>query len=189
MPALIIFFAGLVFFIVVFFKHIPLLFFNTLVASPPPEELFRGYVLSPIPESVQNIRAERPKNFQGYRYTFRFNISRDDLSLLIHSKFLVRVWNVEYKDGRLHWDWDRGSGLLGTGKYRSGIPCYDHTREPRWFKPGQWGNPEAYAYMKIGKQVNIETFHKNSNGLTRIRVLLYNENEAEAYYVVTRSKN
>jgi hypothetical protein len=188
-PALVILFIGLVFLIVVFFKHIPLLLFNTLMPSPLPEELFRGYVLSPIPESVENIRADQPRNFRGYRYTYRFNINRDDLDLLIHSKSLVRVWNVEYKNGDLHWDWERGSGLLGIGKHRSGVPFYDHTREPKWFRLEQWENPETYAFLKEGNRMNADTFHKNSNGLTKIRVLLYNENEAEAYYVVTRYEN
>jgi len=188
LPALIIFFVGLVFFTVVFFKHVPLLLLNSLIPSPPPERLFRGYVLSPIPESVQNIRADQPKNIFGYRYTFRFSINRGDLDLLINSKSLVRVWNVKYKDGYLSWHWDR-DGPLGTGRYGSSIPCYDHTREPRWFRLEQWKNPETYAFLKKGNLVNVETFHRDSNGLTKIRVLLYNENEAEAYYVVTRYEN
>ena len=190
LPALIIFLFGFLFFIVVFFKYIPPLLLNTLKVPPlPPEVLFRRYVWSPIPESVTNIRADQPKNIQGYRYTFRFNINREDLGLLINSGPFVRVWNVKYEDGYLRWNWDRGGGLLGTSKYGTSIPCYDHTREPRWFKPGLWENPEAYAFEKRGNLVNTETFRKESNGPTNIRVLLYNENEAEAYFVVTYYEN
>ena len=188
LPAFIIFLIGLLFFIVTFFKYIPPLLLNALIVPPPlpPEELFRRYVFSPIPESVTNIRADQPKNFGGYRYTFRFNINREDLGLIINSGPFVKVWNMKYENGRLHWHWDRGSGLLGISKYGSGIPCYDHTRAPRWFRPGQWDEPEAYAYWKEGNLVNTETFGKKSSGPTRIRVLLYNENDAEAYFIVTR---
>ncbi len=153
----------------------------------PPSEVFRQYVLGPIPESVTNIRADQPKNFGGYRYTFRFNINRDDLGLLINSRPFVRVWNVKYRDDSLDWAWDR-DGPFGTGRYNSGMPCYDYTREPGWFRPGLWDNPEAYAFWKEGDLVNIEIFGKKSNGPTDIRVLLYNEDEAEAYFVVQYSE-
>ncbi len=150
----------------------------------PPSEVFRQYVLDPIPESVTNIRADQPRNFRGYRYTFRFNINRDDLGLLINSRPFVRVWNVKYRDGSLDWAWDR-DGPFGTGRYNSGMSCYDYTREPSWFRPGLWDNPEAYAFWKKGDLVNTERFAKKSSGPTEIRVLLYNENEGEAYFVVT----
>jgi hypothetical protein len=189
LAALIIFLFGFFFFIVVFLKYIPPLLLDTLKLPPaPPEELFRQYVWSPIPESVINIRADQPKNFGGYRYTFRFNINRDDLGLLINSRRFVRVWNIKYMDGSLDWQWDR-DGPFGTGRYNSGIICYNKsTRKPRWFRPGLWDEPEAYALWKEGNQVNIETFGKDSGGPTTIRVLLYNENETEAYFVVQYSE-
>jgi hypothetical protein len=148
-------------------------------------EAFKRYILNPIPKSVTNIRADQPKKFRGYRYTFRFNINREDLGLLINSGPFVKVWNTKYENGRLHWKWDRGSGLLGLSKYSSGIPCYDHTVEPRWFKPGQWDEPNAYAFWRKGDLLNIETIEKESSGPTNIKVLLYNENDAEAYFIVT----
>lgn len=144
---------------------------------------FKNYVFNPVPASVANIRADQPKDFGGYRYTFRFNINRDDLALLTASCPFVRVWNIEYKSGSLRWQWSR-EGLLGTGPI-TGIPCYDHTREPRWFEPGQWADPEAYAFLKVGDWVNVETFGKRSSGPTNIKILLYNEKEREAYFVVT----
>jgi hypothetical protein len=36
--------------------------------------------------------------------------------------------------------------------------------------------------------VNIQSFGKDTSGPTEIRVLLYNENEAEAYFVVHYSE-
>ncbi len=146
---------------------------------------FKKYVLSPIPASVTNIRADQPKKFRGYRYTFRFNINREDLVLIINSGPFVKVWHTKYENGALRWKWDRGTGLLGLSKYSSEIPCYDHTVEPPWFKLGQWDEPEAYAFRKKGYLLNIETIEKESSGPMNIKVLLYNENDAEAYFIVT----
>jgi hypothetical protein len=155
----------------------------------PPSEVFRRYVLAPIPESVTNIRADQPKNIGGYRYTFRFNINRDDLALLINSRPFIKVWNVKYEDGSLNWAWDR-DGPFGTGKYNSGIICYKKSaRKPGWFKLGLWDNPEAYAFWKEGDLVNVERFGKKSSGPTYIRVLLYNEKEGEAYFIVSRFRS
>lgn len=153
---------------------------------------FRGYVYGSIPESVTNIRADKPKKIQGYRYTFRFNINREDLGILINSRPFMRVWNVKYEkygDGTLSWNWDCGDGNYGIPKYESTMICYKYTREPGWFRPGLWDNPEAYAFSKEGDLVNIKTFGKHSSGPVEIRVLLYNENEAEAYYVVEFFEN
>jgi hypothetical protein len=147
---------------------------------------FKKYVMSPIPMSVTNIKADQPKNFGGYRYTFRFNINRDDVGLLINSRPFVKVWNVKYKNGDLSWQWNC-DGPLGTGPVSS-MPCYDHTREPGWFKPGLRNNPEVYAFWKKGDLVNVQVFEKESRGPTEIRVLLYNGEEAEAYFVVYYSE-
>jgi len=151
----------------------------------PPDELFKKYILSPIPASVTDIRADQPSKIIGYRFTFRFKINREDLALIINSRPFMRVLNVEYKNGYISWQWNR-DGPFGTGPTLD-IPCYDHTREPRWFRPGRWDNPEAYAFRKVGDRVNIETYDKDSRGPrgpTNIQVLLYNEEEAEAYFVV-----
>src|SRR4030042_1424503 len=127
-------------------------------------EAFRRYVLGPIPESVTNIRADKPKYINGYRYIFRFNINREDLSLLINSKPFVRVWNVKYNNGNLSWGWDR-DGFLGIANYGSSMICYKQSaRKPGWFRPGLWDNPEAYAFCKECDLGNIETFGKKSRG-------------------------
>jgi hypothetical protein len=135
---------------------------------------FKRYVLDPIPKSVTNIKVDQPKNFQGYRYTFRFNINRSDLDLLIHSKPFVRVWSVEYKNGDLRWSWDRPDG-----KYWTTRPCYDHTKEPSWFRLEQWDAYEAYVFTKVGNLLNMETLVKQADGPTNVKILLYNENESE----------
>ena len=152
---------------------------NRGMSKTKASEAFRRYVLGPIPESVTNIR-----------YIFRFNINREDLSLLINSKPFVRVWNVKYRNGNIDWYWDLDSPILGIGMHGSSIICYKQSaRKPGWFRPGLWDNPEAYAFWKEGNLVNIEVFDKESRGPTEIRVLLYNENDAEAYFVVTYWEN
>lgn len=152
---------------------------------------FRRYVLNPIPKSVTNIRADQPMKIHGYRYTFRFNINRDDLGLLINSRPFVRVWNVKYKNKHLSWYWERGDGKFGMPKYRysTTMICYKYTREPGWFTPELWDNPEAYAFCKEGDLMNIQRFGKDTSGPVEIRVLLYNEKEGQAYYVVQFSEN
>jgi hypothetical protein len=138
----------------------------------PPSEVFRQYVLDPIPASVTNIRADQPKNFGGYRYTFRFNINRDDLALLIDLGPLVRVWNVKYKNGCLFWAWDTWRGFSMGGVTITVYGSSGWRREPRWFRPELWDNPEAYA------------FDETVGGRMNTKVLLYNEKEGEAYFVV-----
>lgn len=139
---------------------------------PPPSEVFRQHVLDPIPESVTNIKADQPKNILGYRYTLRFNINRADLAKLINSGPLVRVWNVKYGKGRLKWAWDTWHGHSMSG---SDVIVYKR-REPAWFRPELWDNPEAYA------------FDETVGGRMNTKVLLYNEKEDEAYFIVSRLK-
>jgi hypothetical protein len=140
---------------------------------PPPSDVFRQYVLDPIPKSVTNIKADKPKEIWGYMYTLRFNINRSDLDLLIDSGALEKVWNVKYKKGYLFWGWDRSSPGGRT------IIVYHSRRwrkEPRWFRPELWENPEAYA------------FEKEVGGQKITKILLYNEKEDEAYFIVSSFK-
>jgi len=156
------------------------------MSEPEAIAAFKKYVLSPIPASVTDIRADQPKKFGGYSYTFRFKLNRDDLTLITSSVPFVRVWNVKYKNGHLSWQWNR-DGLFGTGP-GSGIQCYGaHTREPDWFRPGGWPDPEAHAFWKEGNFVNVEAIDKHS-GPTNIKVLLYNEKAAESYFYVYYSE-
>ena len=92
------------------------------------------------------------------------------------------------KYGNLSWYWERGDSNYGIPKYGSSIICYGSsifTREPGWFRPGLWDNPEAYAFRKEGDLMNIQTFGKDTSGPVENRALLYNEKEGEAYLVVS----
>ena len=194
--AIVILIFGMIFLSVTFIRYVPPLLFRTLIKTlkgpqASPEEMFRGYVMSPIPKSVTNIKADQPKDFGGYRYTFHFNINRGDLALLTDSRPFVRIWNVIYKNGDIWWTWDQ-EGPFGLIMQTDNAICYDHTREPGWFKPGLWDNPEAYAFYKVGNLINTQAFEHNrrSTGNREItQVLLYNEKEGEAYFIVSSWKD
>lgn len=161
-------------------------------------QIFRQYVLDPIPASVTNIRAHQPGIFYGRTYTLRFNINRDDLDLLVNSRPFIKVWNVKYEDGMLSWGWGRVEAgplvipeALAIPKYGCAMSLYGRARKPKWFRPELWDNPEAYGLYKIGDLVNTEVFERDkeksreSKGRTTIQVLLYNEKEGEAYFIVS----
>jgi hypothetical protein len=163
-------------------------------------ETFKKYVLDPIPSSVKNIKADQPGKTFGYIYTFRFNISREDLSLLINSQPFIRIWNVKYKNGMLEmlgWDWDYTDPIeIEMPKYGLSLPLYGDVwnlpREPAWFKPGIWDNPETYSFYKVGDLINTQIFEckdQDLDGRETIQVLLYNEKEGEAYFIVSGREN
>jgi hypothetical protein len=193
----VVFIFGMIFFVVTFLKYVPPPLFKALIKTvkapqAPPEEIFAQYVLNPIPESVTNIKADQPDKFFGYTYIFRFNISRDDLALLIDSRPFEGVWNVKYKKGVLDWGWGRTGPIeLKIAKYGYSLTLYSHSggrREPAWFKPGLWDNPETYAFYKVGDLVNIQALDHDGKpyGPVNIQVLLYNEKEGEAYFIISR---
>lgn len=198
----IVFIFGVIFSGVTFLRYVPPLLFRTLIKIvtpqlPATEELFGQHVLSPIPNSVTNIKADQPVKIFGYVYTFRFNISRDDLALLIDSQPFIKVWNVKYKEGLLEWGWGHTDPIdLKIPKYGISMPLYgsnwDLPREPAWFKPEQWDNPEAYSFYKVGDLVNSQAFERDDRSLggrVMKQVLLYNEKEGEAYFIVSGREN
>ena len=159
-------------------------------------QAFRQYVLDPIPASAKNIKADQPDETFGYIYTFRFNISREDLSLLINSQPFIRIWNLKYKNGMLEWGWGYTDPIeLEAPKYGISLPLYEYGGRPHgpsWFRPGQWENPEAYSFYKIGDLINTQIFEQDghhSDGWETIQILLYNEKEGEAYFIVSGREN
>jgi hypothetical protein len=132
--------------------------------SGPPSDIFRQFVVDPIPESVTEIKVDQTLALFGYGYTLRFKISRPDLALIINSRAFKRVSNIRYdkKDTFLNWTWDTGPGaamfVYARGKHR-----------PSWFMPETLVNTEAYAIPV---------------GAGDTRVLLYGEKEGEAYLII-----
>ncbi len=104
-------------------------------------DLFRQYVLDPIPRSVVRVRAHQPKTLGGYGYTFRFKIGRSDLIVLLESRPLERVHDLGYDDQVLYWYWSPTSSMSMSPYGQGWWP-----REPKWFADlGTWTNVEAYA--------------------------------------------
>lgn len=153
-------------------------------------QIFRQYILDPIPSSVTNIKVDQTDEIGGYEYVFRFDINKSYIDLLIDSRPFQRVWNVKYKNGSLDWGWDR-DGPLGMSKIGYSITIYvTENSQPDWFRLELWDNPETYVFHKEGELVNIEAFEsdKKSDGRVTTDVLLYNEKEGEAYCIVSSRK-
>jgi len=127
----------------------------------PPAALFSQYVLDPPPNSVAEIRADRTKAVFGYGYTFRFNISMEDLGLIVRSRSFERAATIECtKDSFVSW--------VGESRNRETLLVYGPgQRRPKWFTPDTWDNPEAYA---------------TTTG--DIRILIYDEQSGEAYLII-----
>ncbi len=103
--------------------------------------LFRQYILDPIPESVARIQADQPKTLGGYGYTFRFEIDRSDLAVILDSRPFERVHSMRYVDQVLDWDWSPSSGVMMSPYGPGSWP-----REPEWFADLEtWTDVEAYA--------------------------------------------
>ena len=57
---------------------------------------------------------------------------------------------------------------------------------------GRWENPEAYGFFEAGNLVNTQALKsdwRNLGGRVTIKLLLYNEKEGEAYFVVSSEEN
>ncbi len=175
-----------------------------------PTEVFKTYVLDPIPDSVTNIKADQPRWFRGYIYVLKFNINRDDLTKIIESRPFERAWYPKYNYGSIDCSWDIGN----TADVIVYHPQSRH-RIPKWFSP-EWpdlkpsdeykfikkedgnidvelikndklsGHSEVYAYMKIGDKVNKEFSEHVGGGWADTQVLLYSEEKSEAYFIVSK---
>jgi len=154
---------------------------------PQPTEIFTEHILDPIPNSVTNLKADRPDCFQGYTYTLRFNINRADLVLITGSRPLQRVWNVRYIYGDIKWYWDPPGGTYTRGGSVIVYHPEGGRREPNWFKPNLQDDPEVYAFQKVGDHVNAQavTYFKKANEQEITQVLLYNEKDQEAYFIIS----
>ena len=170
-------------------------FFFTYKPPPMPQqaEIFTKHILDPIPKSVTNLKADRPYCLRGYKYTLRFNINRADLALITGSRPFQRVWNVTYGmfgKGNLNWHWDPPGVTIGPSRQIIVYHPKGGRREPKWFTPNLWDDPEAYAFHKEGDRVNTQTtrYHKKANEQEITQVLLYNEKDQEAYFIISNRR-
>jgi hypothetical protein len=63
-------------------------------------------------------------------------------------------------------------------------------REPKWFKTNQWDEFEVYAFVKVGDCVNAQAikYIKKGNEQEITHVLLYNEKDQEAYFIISNRR-
>ncbi len=130
-------------------------------------DIFRQYVLDPIPMSVTHIRTSQPKTVGGYGYTLGFTIERSDLTVILDSRPLKRVQSISYENGFLCWDWDPSPSVQ-----MSPYPSKWWPSEPKWFHElEEWKDVEAYALREERKDGRM------------IEVLIYNSELKEAIFL------
>jgi len=140
-----------------------------------PSDLFERYVLSPIPDSVTEIKANQTQAVLGYGFTFRFKISKEDLNLIVNSRLYKRATRMEYKDGIIMCNWDPTFGDMTSGLTTYVYPPSLH--KPAWFELETWDNPEAYAIYEV------KEYQRN------MWILAYNEDAGEAYFIVSSGRD
>jgi hypothetical protein len=138
----------------------------------PATELFRKYILDPVPTSVTEIQVDQPREIGSCVYVFRFGVSRVDFDLIAKSRAFKEAEISVYPDGDLDWTWEDppvsgNSKLLGSGFHM----CDPRWHGPSWFDLRSWNRPESYAYQKEGR-------HEQS------QVLIYNSVLGKAYFII-----
>jgi len=133
-----------------------------------PSWLFRKVVLNPIPSSVKNIMVSRHMSILSneHKYILRFNINKEDLSLILRSRRFKRTSNVKYDNGSLNYE-----GFPDIQRSFSLYKTYRGESSPRWFRLGEWKNFKAYVEERI------------ESGFESVHILLHNEDQNEAYYI------
>ena len=146
--------------------------------SPSNTRIFSKCVLSPIPKSVKDIKLDQQQYFSGYIYVLRFNISKDDVVLIINSRPFIELEGVTYRLGSLYYERIKDPEIDTQKKLYNNnsvinTPLYWSSEPPEWFKPNDWNNPKIYRYRtKLGKANTYST-----------KVLIFNEQLGEAYFI------
>ncbi len=154
-------------------------------------ELFRKFLLDPIPESVTGLRVNRPKSSSDPVHVMHFKINNGDVRAILKANpFVERSdWELDVRRGILSWSYSYAirdavdeTMILEQGNRGDAIPLDKDANGrfmPNWFRPDQWDKVRFYAYIE-------DTNPKNRNHLAH-HVLMYNEELSEAYYL--RSQN
>jgi len=153
--------------------------------SPSPSQAFRKFVCDPIPKSVKEIRMDRHVELLGligkHRYVFYFRIDEVDLLPILNSRPFQAVQYIKYNDesGMLTWareppDLDSNNFYQNT--YGLSLTLYSLAsgeRVPEWFSLGQWDSPKVYLFWE--------------RNVIRVRLLVYNKELGEAYFIDERA--
>jgi len=134
-------------------------------------DLFRQYVVDPIPESVTHIKVDQPKTVGGYGYVFRFEINRTDMDRIVKSQpFGEAQISGFLGGGGLSFESKDSFRPVGTmfHVYQS------KKRMPSWYTLESWDNPETYILMQEVKDPNTSD----------IQVLIYNAILGQAFFIV-----
>ena len=139
-------------------------------------DLFREYIMDPVPASVADVKADQPKTIGGYGYVFRFAVKRTDLELIRKSRPFREAQITSYMGGgSLYWDWKDvpSSGHIGE-KGRAFSMYGTRLRAPPWYDLESWDSPETYVLVKDDKDGNT----------LENQVLVYNAELGQAYFIV-----
>lgn len=131
--------------------------------------LFRKYVLSPAPRTVEIIGSDiKRASFGSDRsVVLYFKISKADLELVLKSRAFKKYEAIGFSGRNLYWG-DNHPMVRGDN-----IALYWHKDPPHWFKPNDWDNPAVYSFQeKWGKARRDHT-----------KIIIYNEERAEAYFI------
>jgi len=136
-------------------------------------EVFRRFVMDPIPDSVIDIRMDQPKTGGGYGYVLRFGISEAHLKSVLEAQspplrdaFLTN----DPGDGFLSWRWNGPSFSLDG----HAMSLYGRRSSPLWYDLPSWEDVEVYALVQEDKDWDNPD----------IRVLIYNAELQQAYFIV-----
>jgi hypothetical protein len=138
------------------------------------ENLFREYVLNPLPESVARIKVDKPMSKRrSYCYVFRFNIEWKDFESIRDSRSFRKAVIISYMGGEgLSWDWEDWDSTKTDEIRGVSFSMYDFVGKPYWYDLPTWENPEAYALTKEDSINKID-----------YQVLLYNSKLGQAYFI------
>ena len=147
--------------------------FSGCVDKESDSEVFRKYVISPIPESVHELKIHHSPGFWKRLYAMYFKINKADLQVILDSKQFQEMDWVSYwhETGQLRW------GL--SPKFSTGNEPLGHHNavsirgKPRWFRPDNMSHAKVYAVEK-------GTYEDDSQ---HWQVLIYDETSDEAYFV------
>ncbi len=138
-----------------------------------PSELFRRYVVDPIPASVTHIQVDQPMRHGGYGYVFRFGVSQADFERIRNSRPFREAVGFRYSDPvgvSCAWKTPRPPyEEIGPPRFA----MYAIVHSPSWLDLAAWKNPETYALVHWDKQKGED-----------IQLLIYNRELGRAYCIV-----
>lgn len=157
------------------FFALPVILAIVIVARGSPEaRAFKRHVCRPIPDSVDEIRADLRSSRPGRRYVGRFQIDAADVAAIAQSRPFDEFESVSFDGSSLQWQGPKnplhGTSLLGDSE--SIAPYWTRT-PPQWFRRDEWTHPKVYRLR--------EKWGKSSR--SHVQVLIHNDQTNGAYFI------